>query len=221
MLLREHHAVLYTCEALESRGYRLTVLPVDKYGMVSPSQLGKAISDETVLVSIMHANNEVGTVQPIRELAVIAHERGALFHTDAVQAVGHVEIDVKKQNIDLLSLSAHKFHGPKGIGALYIRKGILLSNLLEGGAQERGKRAGTENTASVVAAAVALEEALTDLDEKNKRVAAMRDRLIDGLLKIDVKMLSKDSLSESLLFVLIGIIILQLLFTCSAFSTNL
>ena len=181
----EHHGILHTLSALEKQGFEVTYLPVYQDGYVRIDDLKAAITDKTGLVTIMYANNEIGTIQPISEIGSVCREKGIVFHTDAVQAVGHVEIDVKKQNIDLLSLSAHKFHGPKGIGALYIRKGILLSNLLEGGAQERGKRAGTENTASVVAAAVALEEALTDLDEKNKRVAAMRDRLIDGLLKIE------------------------------------
>ena len=155
----EHHGILHTLSALEKQGFEVTYLPVYQDGYVRIDDLKAAITDKTGLVTIMYANNEIGTIQPISEIGSVCREKGIVFHTDAVQAVGHVEIDVKKQNIDLLSLSAHKFHGPKGIGALYIRKGILLSNLLEG--------------------------ALTDLDEKNKRVAAMRDRLIDGLLKIE------------------------------------
>jgi cysteine desulfurase len=177
----EHHAVLYTCEALESRGYRLTVLPVDKYGMVSPSQLGKAISDETVLVSIMHANNEVGTVQPIRELAVIAHERGALFHTDAVQSLGNIPVDVKELQVDLLSASAHKLYGPKGVGLLYVKKGTRLANVSYGGAQERNLRPGTENVAGIMGFARAMELAVAEQPETCRRLTVLRDKLIKGL----------------------------------------
>lgn len=177
----EHHAVLYTCEALESRGYRLTVLPVDKYGMVSPSQLEKAISDETILVSIMHANNEVGTLQPIRELAAIAHERGALFHTDAVQSLGNLPVDVKELQVDLLSASAHKLYGPKGIGLLYVKEGTRLASISYGGAQEHNLRPGTENVAGIMGFARALELAVAEQPETRRRLTALRDKLIQGL----------------------------------------
>ncbi|PKM62312.1 MAG: cysteine desulfurase NifS [Firmicutes bacterium HGW-Firmicutes-21] len=181
----EHHAVLHTLESLEKQGFSVTYLNVYEDGYVRTEDLKTAITDNTGLVTIMYANNEIGTVMPIAEIGAICREKGIIFHTDAVQAVGHIEIDVKKQNIDLLSLSAHKFHGPKGIGALYIRKGIVIPNLMDGGAQERGKRAGTENIAAAAATAAALEEALTDLEKKNNRVSALRDKLIDGLLKIE------------------------------------
>ncbi|OGO88490.1 MAG: cysteine desulfurase NifS [Clostridiales bacterium GWF2_36_10] len=181
----EHHAVLHTLNSLEKQGFEVTYLSVYEDGYIRLDDLKAAITEKTGLVTIMYANNEIGTIMPVSEIGAICREKGVLFHTDAVQAVGHVAIDVKKQNIDLLSLSAHKFHGPKGIGALYIRKGIVLPNLIEGGAQERGRRAGTENTAAAVATAAALEDALTNLDEKNKRVAKMRDKLIEGFLKIE------------------------------------
>jgi cysteine desulfurase len=181
----EHHAVLHTLKALEKQGFEVTYLDVNEQGYISPDELMSAITDKTGLVTIMYANNEIGTVMPIPRIGAICREKKIIFHTDAVQAVGHLHIDVREQNIDLLSLSAHKFHGPKGIGALFIRKGIAIPNLLDGGAQERGKRAGTENIPAAISAAVALEEALTDLDKKNNRVRAMRDRLIKGLLKIE------------------------------------
>ena len=181
----EHHGILHTLKALEKQGFDVTYLGVDDQGYISIDALKNAITEKTGLVTIMYANNEIGTIMPIPEIGAICREKGIIFHTDAVQAVGHVEIDVKKQNIDLLSLSAHKFHGPKGIGALYIRKGIVLTNLIDGGAQERGRRAGTESPSAVAAAAAALEEALEGLEEKNARVQAIRDRLLEGLLKIE------------------------------------
>lgn len=174
----EHHAVLHTCEYLEKNGFEVTYLDVDEYGLISLEDLKNAITDKTILISIMFANNEIGTIQPIKEIGQIARERNIYFHTDAVQAVGSVEIDVNDLNIDLLSLSGHKFYGPKGIGALYIRKGVKLDNLISGGGQERGKRAGTENLASIVGLGKAIELAYENLDENNQRLIAMRDRLI-------------------------------------------
>lgn len=181
----EHHAVLHTLKALEKQGFEVTYLNVYEDGYIHLDDLKSAITEKTGLVTIMYANNEIGTIMPISEIAAICKEKGVIFHTDAVQAVGHININVKKQNIDLLSISAHKFHGPKSMGVLYIRKGIVLPSLIEGGAQERGKRAGTENPAAAVATATALEEALTDLDTKNNRISALRDKLINGLLKIE------------------------------------
>jgi len=179
----EHHAVLHTCEFLEKQGYKVTYVPVDEFGMVSPEDIEKAITDETVLVSVMFANNEIGTINPIKEIGAICREKGVIFHTDAVQATGAVPIDVKDMNIDLLSMSAHKFHGPKGVGALYIRKGIKIENLLHGGAQELGRRATTENVAGIVGMAKALEEATANLEEKTQKITALRDRIIDGVLE--------------------------------------
>jgi len=178
----EHHAVLHTCQYLEKEGFEVTYLPVDEYGMVSLEKLKNAITDKTILISVMFANNEIGTIQPIEEIGKIAKEKGIYFHTDAVQAVGNVDIDVQKYNIDLLSLSAHKFHGPKGIGALYVRKGVKMHNFLQGGAQERGRRAGTENVAAIVGLGKAIELATKDIEGHNKRVSALRDRLIKGVL---------------------------------------
>ena len=180
----EHHAVLHTCAWLEGQGFEVTYLPVDKYGMVSPDELKKAIRDDTILISIMLANNEIGTIQPVEEIGKIAKEKKIYFHTDAVQAIGHVPIDVKKMNIDLLSLSGHKFGGPKGCGALYIRKGIKIENLLHGGAQERKRRAGTENVPSIVGLGKAIELATAEIDESNKTLLKLRERLVEGLLKI-------------------------------------
>lgn len=177
----EHHAVLHTCQYLEKHGFEVTYVPVDEYGMVSSEQVRNSIRDDTILVSVMFGNNEVGTIMPIKEIGAICHEKGVIFHTDAVQAVGHVPIDVKAMNIDLLSLSAHKLHGPKGVGALYIRKGIVVPPLLHGGAQERGKRAGTENVAGIVGLGKAIEIACADIDGTSRRMAAMRDRLIAGI----------------------------------------
>ena len=189
----EHHAMLYTLEHLEKLGRaEVTYLPVDAYGRVSPDDLRNAIREDTVLVSIMLANNEIGTIEPIQELAEIAHAHGVLFHTDAVQAVGHIPIDVKALGVDLLSLSAHKFCGPKGVGALYMRKGVVLPAFIIGGGQERKRRSGTENVAGIVGMAAALEEAVRNMDKNVARVSAMRDRLIEGLLQIPFSRLTGD-----------------------------
>lgn len=180
----EHHAVLHTVEALKKEGFEVTYLDVDKDGFVSPNDLKKAIKDNTALVSIMYANNEIGTIQDISKLSSVCKEKNVIFHTDAVQAAGHVPIDVKKQGIDLLSLSGHKFHGPKGIGALYIKKGIKLENLIEGGAQENGHRAGTENVAGIVGLSVALDEACSHMEENTAKLVALREKVISELSKI-------------------------------------
>lgn len=180
----EHHAVMHTCAWLEGQGFEVTYLPVDKYGMVSPEELKKAIRNDTILISIMLANNEIGTIQPVEEIGKVAKEKKIYFHTDAVQAIGHVPIDVKKMNIDLLSLSGHKFGGPKGCGALYIRKGIKIENLLHGGAQERKRRAGTENVPAIVGLGKAIELATAEIEESNKTLLKLRERLVEGLLKI-------------------------------------
>lgn len=177
----EHHAILHTCEYLEKHGFEVTYLPVDEYGMVKAEQVRDAIRSDTILVSIMFANNEVGTIMPIKEIGAVCREKGVFFHTDAVQAVGHVAIDVKAMNIDLLSLSAHKLHGPKGVGALYIRKGIIVPPLLHGGAQERRKRAGTENVAGIVGLGKAIEIACSDIEGTAKRMCYLRDKLINGI----------------------------------------
>ena len=180
----EHHAVLHTLKKLEKEGFTVELLPVGPIGTVTAQQVKRAIREDTCLVSVMYANNEIGSILPISEIGAVCREAGVLFHTDAVQAAGHLPIDVKVQNIDLLSLSAHKFHGPKGTGVLYARQGVFLTNLIEGGAQERGKRAGTENIPAIMGMAAALEDACAHLDENAKRVSALRDRLIDGLSKI-------------------------------------
>ena len=181
----EHHAVLHTCQALEKEGFTVTYLPVHENGIVRPEELEAAITDKTGLVTIMYANNEIGTIQPIPEIGAICKKHGVWFHTDAVQAVGNVHIHVKEQNIDMLSLSGHKFHAPKGVGALYIRRGIAIPNLLDGGAQERGKRGGTENVAQIVGLAAGLKEACATIDQRVARLSPLRDKLMDGLLKID------------------------------------
>ncbi len=180
----EHHAILHSCEWLASRGFEITHLPVDKYGMVSPESVEKAIRPDTILISVMYANNEVGTIQPIAEIGKIARERGIYFHTDAVQAVGHVQIDVVADNIDLLSLSGHKFYGPKGTGALYIRKGTRIQNFIHGGAQEKKRRAGTENVPGIVGLGSAIDRAIKMMPEETKRFTALRDELTRELLKI-------------------------------------
>ncbi|WP_048137709.1 MULTISPECIES: cysteine desulfurase NifS [unclassified Methanosarcina] len=180
----EHHAVLHTCIWLEGQGFEVTYLPVDKYGRVSPEELKNAIRADTILISIMLANNEIGTIQPVEEIGKIARENRIYFHTDAVQAIGHVPIDVKKMNIDLLSLSGHKFEGPKGCGALYIRKGTKIEPLLHGGAQERKRRAGTENVPAIVGLGKAIELAAGEIEETNKTLLEMREHLIKGLLKL-------------------------------------
>lgn len=181
----EHHAVLHTCEFLEKHGFEITYLPVSPEGLIDPADVEKAIREDTALVTIMYANNEIGTVQPIAEIGAICKKHGVLFHTDAVQAVGHVDIDVKAQNIDMLSLSGHKFHAPKGIGALYVRRGIQLPNLIHGGGQESGKRAGTENVPGIIGLAKAIELATENISAKNDRIRPLRDKLIDGILQID------------------------------------
>lgn len=178
----EHHAVLHTLEYLKKRGFEVTLLPVNSNGIVRVEDVKAAIRPDTALVSIMFANNEIGTIQPIAEIGALCHEKGVLFHTDAVQAVGHIPIDFEGMHIDMLSMSAHKFHGPKGIGALLIRKGLRFGNLIEGGAQEKGRRAGTENTAGIVGLSEALKIACDSIAENRPRVSAMRDRLIHGLL---------------------------------------
>lgn len=180
----EHHAVLHTLEKLEKEGFEITLLPVHEDGFVRIDELERAIKEDTVLVTVMYANNEIGTVQPIAEIGALCREKGVLFHTDAVQAAGHIKIDVKAQNIDMLSLSAHKLHGPKGAGVLYAKKGIKLYTLIEGGAQERGKRAGTENVAAIVGLATALKESRERLDENNLHVKRLRDRIAAELSKI-------------------------------------
>lgn len=177
----EHHAVLHTCQYLEKQGYEVTYLPVDSDGMVHPEQVREAIREDTILVTIMFGNNEVGTIMPIREIGQICRERGVFFHTDAVQAVGHVKIDVQEMNIDMLSLSAHKFHGPKGVGALYVKKGIVIPSLIHGGAQERNKRAGTENVSGIVGLGKAIELACDHLEENVERMTRLRDKLISGI----------------------------------------
>lgn len=179
----EHHAVLHTCEFLEKHGYEVTYLPVDENGLVNPDDLEAAITDKTILVSIMFANNEIGTIQPIKKLAEIAHNHGVYFHTDAVQAVAHVKIDVKDLGVDLLSMSAHKFGGPKGIGALYIKKGVRVTNLLHGGQQESGRRATTENLAGIVGMAAALKLAMDNFEENTKKMTALREKYINAVLE--------------------------------------
>ena len=180
----EHHAVLHTLAKLENEGFEIMLLDVHEDGMVRPEELEAAIREDTCLVTIMAANNEIGTIQPIREIGRICREHGVIFHTDAVQAVGHIPIDVKADNIDMLSASAHKFHGPKGTGFLYTRKGIALTNVIEGGAQERGKRAGTENVPGIIAMAAALKEAADKMEQTSPYIKGMRDRLIAGLKEI-------------------------------------
>ncbi|MBQ8926710.1 MAG: cysteine desulfurase NifS [Oscillospiraceae bacterium] len=181
----EHHAVLHTCEFLEKHGFEVTYLPVSPEGLVTAQQVADAIREDTALVTVMYANNEIGTIQPIAEIGQICRERGVWFHTDAVQAVGNVPIDVKAQNIDMLSLSGHKFHAPKGVGALYIRKGVRIPNLIHGGGQEAGRRAGTENVPGIIGLARALEIATQDIEGKIAYLTPLRDQLIDGILKID------------------------------------
>ena len=192
----EHHAVLHTLKRLEKQGFEVTLLDVHADGLVSAQQIAEAIRDDTCLVTIMFANNEIGTIQPIEAIGAVCHERGVLFHTDAVQAAGHVKIDVNAMHIDLLSLSAHKFHGPKGIGVLYARQGVPLTSLIEGGAQERGKRAGTENLPAIMGMAAALEDACAHIDENARKVSALRDRLISGLSKIPHSALNGDPVNR-------------------------
>lgn len=188
----EHHAVLHTLDALKKEGFEVTLLDVYSNGIVKPEDVANAITEETCLVTIMTANNEIGTIQPIAEIGKICKEKGVIFHTDAVQAVGHIPVNVKDMNCDMLSVSAHKFHGPKGVGFLYARKGILLTNIIYGGAQERNKRAGTENMASIVGMATAIKDATDHLQENAEKVTAMRNRLIDGLKGIERSRINGD-----------------------------
>lgn len=188
----EHHAVLHTLKKLEKEGFEVTLLDVHENGMVSARQVADAIREDTCLVTVMYANNEMGSIQPIAEIGAVCREKGVIFHTDAVQAVGHIHINVKEENIDMLSLSAHKFHGPKGVGLLYARRGIRLTNIIEGGAQERGKRAGTENIPGIVGMVAALKEANANIDANAAKVSALRDRLIAGLEKIPHSALNGD-----------------------------
>ena len=188
----EHHAVLHTCAALEKEGFEVTYLPVSREGLLTAQQVADAIRPDTALVSIMYANNEIGTIQPISEIAAVCREKDVLFHTDAVQAVGHVPINVREQGIDMLSLSGHKLHAQKGIGALYVRKGVPLPNLLYGGAQERSRRPGTENVHAIVGLGTAITLAVENLEEKMERVTALRNRLIDGILDIPRTRLNGD-----------------------------
>ena len=192
----EHHAVLHTLKKLEKEGFTVELLPVGLIGTVTAQQVKDAIREDTCLVTIMYANNEIGSILPITEIGQVCHDAGVLFHTDAVQAAGHIPIDVKAQHIDMLSLSAHKFHGPKGIGVLYARQGIFLTNIIEGGAQERGKRAGTENIPAIMGMAAALEDACAHIDENSKKVSALRDRLIEGLSKIPHSTLNGDPVNR-------------------------
>ena len=188
----EHHAVLHTLQKLQKEGFEVELLDVHENGMISPEQVEEAVREDTCLVTVMYANNEIGSVMPIPEIGAICRDRKIPFHTDAVQAVGHLPINVQEQNIDLLSLSAHKFHGPKGIGALYARQGIPLVNLIEGGAQERGRRAGTENVPAIMSMAAALEEACINMDRSTEKLLKLRERLIDGLLQIPHSALNGD-----------------------------
>ncbi|MBQ5843124.1 MAG: cysteine desulfurase NifS [Clostridia bacterium] len=181
----EHHAVLHTLNALEKEGFTVKLLPVSADGYVTAKQVEEAITENTALVTVMMANNEIGTIQPIAEIGEICHSKGVLFHTDAVQAVGHIPVDVKALNVDMLSLSGHKFHGPKGVGALYVRKGIRLPNLINGGAQESGRRAGTENLAGICGMAAALKEAIENMEANNAKIIPLRDKLINGLTAVE------------------------------------
>ena len=178
----EHHAVLHTCQALEKEGFEVTYLPVDEYGLVTPEQVEAAIRPDTILVSVMAANNEIGTIEPIAEIGAVCRAHKVLFHTDAVQAVGHMPLDVAAMQIDMLSLSGHKFYAPKGVGALYIRTGVRIENLIEGGAQERSRRAGTENVPAIVGMGRAIELITAEMAEENARISGLRDRLIAGIL---------------------------------------
>lgn len=180
----EHHAILHACEYLEKHGFDVTYLSVDEYGLIDIEELKAAITDKTILVSVMFANNEIGTIQPIKEIGSLCREKKIFFHTDAVQAIGNIDIDVKEMNIDLLSLAAHKFYGPKGVGVLYIKKGIKIDNLVHGGGQERSRRAGTENVAGIVGLGKAIELATSNIEENSRRLSKLRDKLIEGLLKV-------------------------------------
>lgn len=189
----EHHAVLHTLNKLKKEGFEITLLDVHENGLIDPKEVEDAIREDTCLVTIMFANNEIGTIEPIREIGEVCKKRGVTFHTDAVQAIGHIPVNVVDDNIDMLSASAHKFHGPKGVGFLYVRKGVKLFNLIEGGSQEKGKRAGTENVPGIAAMAVALEDAVANLDNYSKLVTAKRDRLIEGISEITHSALNGDA----------------------------
>ena len=188
----EHHAILHTLNALEKEGFTVTLLDVYSNGIVKPEDVKNAITDETCLVTIMTANNEIGTIQPIKEIGAICREKGVLFHTDAVQAAGHIPLDVKDMNVDMLSISGHKFHGPKGVGALYVRKGILLTNIIFGGAQERKKRAGTENVPAIVGMATALKDSVANMEKTSEYVTNLRDKMIAGLKDIPKSRINGD-----------------------------
>lgn len=188
----EHHAVLHTCQYLEKRGFEVTYLPVDGSGMISAQQVADAIREDTALVTIMYANNEIGTIMPVAEIGRVCRERGVWFHTDAVQAVGHVPVNVVEQNIDMLSLSGHKIHAPKGVGALYVRNGVVIENFMHGGGQERNRRGGTENTASIVGLGQAISDATADIEGKIAKVTKLRDHIIDELLKVPCSRLNGD-----------------------------
>ncbi len=188
----EHHAILHTLKKLEKEGFEVTLLDVHENGLVRPEEVENAIREDTALVTVMYANNEIGTIQPIREIGAICRKHGVIFHTDAVQAVGHIKVNVEEDNIDMLSASGHKFHGPKGTGFLYVKKGIALTNLIEGGAQERGKRAGTENVPGIAAMATALKESVAALDEYKAKLTPIRDRIIAGLNEIEHSALNGD-----------------------------
>ena len=186
----EHHAVLHTLDKLQKEGFEVTLLPVGEEGRITPGQIAGAIREDTALVTVMYANNEIGTIQPVAEIGAVCREKGVPFHTDAVQAAGHIPIDIRAQNIDMLSLSAHKFHGPKGIGVLYARKGLPLVNVIEGGAQERGKRGGTENVPAIMGMAAALSEACAHIEENRRKLLGLREKLIEGLSKIPYSILN-------------------------------
>ncbi|MCH5184613.1 MAG: aminotransferase class V-fold PLP-dependent enzyme [Oscillospiraceae bacterium] len=188
----EHHAVLHTLERLEKQGFEITLISPERNGIISVESVKNAVREDTALVTVMYANNEIGTIQPIAEIGAVCREKGVLFHTDAVQATGHLHIDVDAQNIDLLSLSAHKFHGPKGVGVLYAKRGIPLTRLIEGGGQEKGRRAGTENIPGIIGLAAALTDAVSRIDKNTRDVGAIRDRIIDGLLEIPNTILNGD-----------------------------
>lgn len=188
----EHHAILHTLKKLEKEGFEVTLLDVHENGIVRPEEVGNAIREDTALVTVMYANNEIGTIQPIREIGAICRKHGVIFHTDAVQAIGHIKVNVEEDNIDMLSASGHKFHGPKGTGFLYVKKGIALTNLIEGGAQERGKRAGTENVPGIASMATALKESVANLDDYKAKLTPVRDRIIAGLSEIPHSALNGD-----------------------------
>ena len=192
----EHHAVLHTLNKLKKEGFDITLLDVHENGLIDPKEVEDAIREDTCLVTIMFANNEIGTIEPIREIGEVCKKHGVTFHTDAVQAIGHIPVNVADDNIDMLSASAHKFHGPKGVGFLYVRKGVRLFNLIEGGAQEKGKRAGTENVPGIAAMAVALEDAVANLDTYSKTVTAKRDRIIEGISEISHSALNGDAVKR-------------------------